>query len=362
MNKSKVKAAVIGCGNISKAHIRAIQANNHKVELYAVCDIIEEKAITTAQEYGAVKYYTDYRKMLEDENIDFVSICTPSGMHADMAADCAKAGKHVLCEKPIDIIHEKLDKIVESFENNNLKFGGVFQYRTYPGLLKAKQMLDNGELGKVYIGDGYCKIYRSAEYYKSAGWRGTWALDGGGCLMNQGIHTLDVLCWLMGGVVSAEAKTFTLARDIEVEDTAFAFLKFKNDGYGTFLGTTLAYPGTGVKVEILCEKGKIVFTDPKTYLYKTDEKGNEIEICLDLIEVDKTAEASETKSSEKTNTANDPAALTSTGHAFLVSNLADAIVEDKETFVSAKEGRHAVDVILAIYESSKTGKEVFIKE
>ena len=358
MDKGKLKAAILGCGNISVAHYNAIKANSHKVELYAVCDIIEEKAIAAAEKYGAAKYYTDYKEMLKDENIDFVSICTPSGMHGEMAVDCAKAGKHVLCEKPIDVTHEKLDKIVEAFENTNLKFGGVFQYRTYPGILKAKRMLENGELGNVYIGDGYCKIYRSPEYYKSADWRGTWKLDGGGCLMNQGIHTLDILCWLMGGVVSTQAKTFTLAREIEVEDTAFAFLKFKNGGYGTFTGTTLAHPGTGVKVEIICEKGKIVFQDPNTYLYQVDENGKEVEICLDTIE---TEERNSEENKEVINTAKYPAALSLTGHTFLVSNLVNAILENKQTHVGPEEARHTVDVILAIYESSRTGKEIFIK-
>ncbi|HHV95687.1 MAG TPA: Gfo/Idh/MocA family oxidoreductase [Clostridiaceae bacterium] len=358
MEKGKLKAAILGCGVISSAHYKAIKANSNKVELYAVCDIIEEKAIEAAQKYGAVKYYTDYKEMLKDENIDFVSICTPSGLHGEMAVECAKAGKHVLCEKPIDVTYEKLDMIVEAFENTNLKFGGVFQYRTYPGLLRAKRMLENGELGKVYIGDGYCKVYRSPEYYRSAGWRGTWKLDGGGCLMNQGIHTLDILCWLMGGAVSAQAKTFTLDREIEVEDTAFAILKFKNGGYGTFTGTTLAYPGIGVKVEIICEKGRIVFEGSNTYLYKVDDSGKEVKICLDTIE---TEDLNKMQNKEIENTANDPAALSSTGHTFLVSNLADAILENKETHVGLREARHAVDVILAIYESSKTAKEVFVK-
>ncbi|HOJ11129.1 MAG TPA: Gfo/Idh/MocA family oxidoreductase [Clostridiales bacterium] len=349
MQKSKIKAAILGCGNISEAHARAIQVNSNKVELYAVCDIVEEKVVKLVEKYSAVKYYTDYKEMLADDNIELVSICTPSGMHSEMAVDCAKAGKHVLCEKPLDVTREKLDNMVQAFSNRELKFGTVFPYRTYPGLLTAKHILDSGELGRVYMGDGYCKVYRSAEYYKSAGWRGTWELDGGGCLMNQGIHTLDVLCWLMGGVSSAEAKTFTIARDIEVEDTAFAFLKFRNGSYGVFQGTTLSYPGTGVKVEIQCEKGKIVFTDPNTYLYKTDDNGKEIEICLDSIDDGNV---------EKGNTANDPSAIAITGHSWLMSDIVDAIIEDREPFVSVIEGRHAVDVILAIYESSRTGKEI----
>lgn len=220
MERRKLNVVVSGCGVIGHLHCKAINANQEWVNLYAVCDAFEERALEFKEKYKADKYYTDTKKMLEDKQIDLVCICTPSGMHVDMALNCAKAGKHVLCEKPIGITKEQLDQLTKAFTNTPLKFGTVFQYRTHRGLLRAKQMLDNGELGKILIGSGYCMIYRSAEYYKSAGWRGTWKQDGGGCLMNQAIHTLDVLSWLVGGVESVLGKICTLARDIEVEDTA----------------------------------------------------------------------------------------------------------------------------------------------
>jgi predicted dehydrogenase len=347
MAKEKLNVAVVGCGVISRAHCEAVNANDQLVSLYAVCDIVEEKALEAAKKYNAKKYYVDYMEMLKDENIDIVCIGTPSGNHADIALACAKAGKHVLCEKPIDITKEQLDRLEEAFSGDSPKFATVFQYRTYPGLLKAKQMLDSGELGRIHTANGYCKVYRSPEYYKSAGWRGTWKYDGGGCLMNQAIHTLDVLCWLMGGAESALAKTYTLARDIEVEDTAFAILTFKNGAPGVFHATTLAYPGVGVEVEIICEKGRIVFNSSGTVLYTSDEKGNTIETSLDK--------------TEKGGTENDPAAISNIGHAFLIKDLAEAIIYGRETHIPVKEGRHSVDVILAIYESSRKGGEVKVR-
>mgnify|MGYP000963225586 CR=1 FL=1 len=183
----KINAAVIGCGIISSAHLEAIKANEGKVELYAVCDIIKEKAQRCADQYGAKKVFTDYREMLSDDQIDLVCICTPSGMHSEMAVACAKAGKNVLCEKPLDITREKLDRMLRAFRETGMKLGSVLQYRTCKGLIKAKKLLDSNELGKILYANGHCKIYRSPEYYKSAGWRGTWDFDGGGCLMNQAI-------------------------------------------------------------------------------------------------------------------------------------------------------------------------------
>lgn len=346
--KNKIKAAIIGCGVISTAHAGAIKANSDKAELYAVCDIIEEKAQKLAKDYDVPNCFTDYRKMLEDENIDLVCICTPSGMHAEMAIECAKAGKHVLCEKPLDITKDKLDRMIEAFDRTDLKFGCVFQYRTYTGLVLAKKILDSGELGKILIANGYCKIYRSPEYYKSAGWRGTWELDGGGCLMNQAVHTLDVLSWLAGGVESTKAKVFTLARDIEVEDTAFALLKFQNKAYGVFEAATIYTPGIGVKVEIQCEHGRIEFDGSDAVLIKPDQNDGAVELCLN------------DEAAIKDGVANNPAALGLTGHTFLIADMADAILNGKQPYIPAIVGRHAVDVILSIYKSSRENKEIMI--
>jgi len=349
MSRKRINAAIIGCGNICSSHARAIVANSDKVNMYAFCDIIREKAQNMAHLYGAEKYFTDYNVMLLDNNIDLVCICTPSGMHSEMAVNCAYAGKHVLCEKPLDIKREKIDRMIDAFKYTGMKMGSVLQYRTYRGLLRAKEILESGELGPILVANGYCKIYRGPEYYKSAGWRGTLEMDGGGCLMNQAIHTLDILCWLSGGVESTKAEVYTLARDIEVEDTVFAFLKFRNNAYGVFHGTVLANPGIGVKVEIQCEKGRIEFTDPDTTLYRTDENNNIIKTCLDE------------QFKETSNTANNPAALANSGHSFLIADMADAIVNNRPPYITVDAGRYAVDVILSIYESSRENKTIKIQ-
>lgn len=345
---NKLKCAIIGCGVIASKHAAGI-INCEDAELYAVCDIIEDTAKKFAEKYGVEKYFIDYKDVVELKEIDMICMCLPSGLHADITVEFAKAGKHVLCEKPLDITTQKLDMMIKAFDDNKVKLGAIFQNRTYSGPKKAKELLEEGKLGKILIADGYMKLYRSPEYYKSAGWRGTIALDGGGCLMNQGVHGIDLLCWLAGEVESIVAKTYTKARDIEVEDSAFALVNFKNGASGIIEGSTISLPGLDERIEIQCEKGRIVYDTRITTLYQVDENGKIVETSLDTEDI------------EESNTANDPSAFPSTTHEFLVADMVRAIIEDRDPFITGAMARHAVDVILAIYESSRVGKEVFLK-
>lgn len=352
MKKKTMKAAIIGCGNIFNNHAKGYISSDG-VELYAICDILDEKLESAKKLINMpdIKCFSDYKEMIKLDEIDIVSVCVPSGLHAKIGIDCAKAGKHILVEKPLDINSQNMTNLISSCKDNNVKLAAVFQCRTSQGILKAKEMLDSGELGKVLIADAIDKEYRSPEYYKSAGWRGTWALDGGGCLMNQGVHTIDLLCWLSGGIKSVYARTMTLSRDIEVEDVAQALLTLKSGGVGTILGTTLCAPGIGERIDIQCEKGRITFEEGKstTFSYYEKENGENkvVEINLDE-EID------------EENTKDDPLALTPKKHTFLIGNFVEAINNNTDPFVTGEDARHAVDVILAIYESSKTKKEVFI--
>lgn len=339
MKNGKLQAAIIGCGVIGNLHAQAILANKDLVELYAVCDLIPERAGEYQQKYGAQKVFTDYMEMLRDPAIDMISICTPSGYHADHAAACAAYGKNILCEKPLDITLERIDRVIAAFAQTDRKAAAVFQYRTYEGIRKAKRMLENGELGRVLVSNAYYKQYRSPEYYKSAGWRGTWEIDGGGCTMNQGIHILDILCYLNDGVRSVMADTFTQAREIAVEDTSCAILTFRNGAVGTYQATTLANPPVEIKAELMCEKGRIVFENEKVYLYTEANPQGELL-------GGSTSAAADGK---------DPAKIGSEGHAYLIRNLANAILGREEVMIGLSEGRKAVEVILSMYESAKAG-------
>jgi UDP-N-acetyl-2-amino-2-deoxyglucuronate dehydrogenase len=337
-----INFGIIGCGVISTSHAKAIKAAKG-AKLLAVCDIIEEKAQKLAEEYEVPHYFKDYNKMLELEDLDVVCICTPSGMHSDHTVLAARAGKHVLCEKPLDITKEKMDIMIEECRKHNVKLGGVFQRRTGRNAQEIKAALERGELGKLVLGDAYLKYYRSQEYYDSAGWRGTWELDGGGALMNQGVHGIDLLQWFMGGAKKVFAKAGTLARKIEVEDTAVILLEFENGAFGVIEGTTSVYPAQSTRVEIHGELGTII-------LEETEVKKWELIGGKDR--------AADFAAEEHAGGASDPTAISSTGHQFLVEDMMEAIKLDRDPFIPGEEARKSVDLILAIYESSRTGKEI----
>ncbi len=341
----KIGFGIIGCGVIAPRHAEAIRKADG-AELIACCDIIDEKAEQFAKEEGAEFWYKDYKEMLKRDDIDSVCICTPSGMHGDMVIDCAEAGKHVMCEKPLDIKMEKLDSMVEACRKAGVKLGGIFQRRTYETSQRIKEAVENGELGKMILGDAYLKYYRSQEYYDKAEWRGTWELDGGGALMNQGVHGIDLLQWIMGDIESVYARNAALARDIEVEDTAVVNLKFKNGAFGVIEGTTSVYPAQPTTLHIHGDKGSIILEE------QTIKKFELIDKDVNL----------NTEGDEKAGGSSDPDDIASTGHIMQIQDLVEAINEDREPMVNGESARKAVEVILAIYESAQTGNEVKIDD
>lgn len=347
MKNGKLQAAILGCGNIGNNHAQAILNNPDLMEISAVCDKIPEKAELYQNKYHAKRVYTDMEDLLSDPTIDMVSICTPSGYHAEHAAACAAHGKNILCEKPLDITREKIQNMIECFQGSGLKAGAVFQYRTYPGIQRAKELIQSGSLGKVLVANACYQQYRSPEYYRSAGWRGTWEIDGGGSTMNQGIHIMDILCYLTGGAKSILAKAPTLSRAIEVEDVSCAVITFCSGAVGTYQATTLANPPLTIRADILCENGRICFCDPETILYTPEHPEG--------ISLGKGAPGFENSGQSSLDPGNG-------GHTFLIRNLAKAILGEDEVFIPLEEGCHAVDVILSLYQSSKSGREIQIPQ
>lgn len=344
---------IIGCGVIAPFHAKGIQ-NARGARLVAVADIISEKARQFAQEYsagengagehGAVAWYKDYQDLLKRDDIQVICICTPSGMHADMAVDAAQAGKHVLSEKPMAITLPQLDRMIAACRKAGVKLGTIFQRRTYESSRQVKQAIEQGKLGKLVLGDAYLKYYRTQEYYNSAGWRGTWELDGGGALMNQGVHGIDLIQWLMGDVESVYARSAALAHDIEVEDTAVAVLQYKNGAFGVIEGTTSVYPGLETRLEIHGEKGTIILEEQTITRWSF------------IGEEDPGPGAGAVE--EKAGGSADPAAIATAGHLRQIQDMVDAVRENREPLVNGEEGRKAVEIILAIYESARTRREV----
>lgn len=345
----KVRFGIIGCGMIAKSHADSIKLDK-RAELVAVCGgSNEEKARSFAKLYNVDKVYMDYREMLKSSDIDAVCVCTPSGLHGVISTESAKAGKHVLCEKPLEIKKAAMDEMIETVRKHNVKLGVVFPNRTRSGLIKAKEILDSGELGQMTIVECQYRGYRSPQYYKSGAWRGTWELDGGGCLMNQGIHAIDTMCWLAGDVEYVQAITTALLRDIEVEDTAVALLEFMNGAKGVIMGTTISnVPETGPEgdlIRIECEKGSILYADGKAVLHKRE--GDQV-IKIPLDEDDK----------ESVSSANDPSNIDLGSHYFIVEDFILSVLEDRDPYITGGSARKCVDLVLAIYESSRQKSRV----
>lgn len=338
----KVKWGIIGCGVISHCHGDALQIIDNG-ELVAVCDIIEERAVAVAEEYGAKKIYTDYHELLADDEIEVVSICTPSGMHGEMCKEAAKAGKHILCEKPMEITTEKLQDVIEEVEKYPVKMGCIFQRRCDNKFLAVKEAIDSGRFGKLVLADAYLKYYRDQAYYDSGEWRATWELDGGGALMNQGVHGIDLLLWFAGEAESVFARCATQVRDIEVEDTAIASIQFKNGAIGNIEGTTSVYPAQDTRIELHMEKGSIIVSDAGILQWSRldDESDVAPEIKEPVFAIK-----------------DDPTKLPTTSHIVPLSDMADAIINDRKPAITPREACKAVEMILAIYKSSNEHREI----
>ncbi|MCA1902179.1 MAG: Gfo/Idh/MocA family oxidoreductase [Candidatus Hydrogenedens sp.] len=344
----KVGFGIIGCGNIGPVHAAAIQAVPC-ARLVAVSDVVEKNALRLANQYNA-EPYTDYKKMLERKDIQAVCICVPSGLRAEIAENCAEAGKHILSEKPLEVTTKRIDRIIKSADKYNVLLGCIFQSRFAEGSRLIKQAIEQNRFGKLVLGDAYIKWFRSKEYYASASWRGTWKLDGGGALMNQGIHQIDLLLWFMGPVKRVFAQTQCIAHEgLEVEDLATATLEFKNGAYGVIEGSTAIWPGHPARVEVHGSEGSAVLEDGKLIFWKFSRRKP----------IDAKVEKSMSKESELGSGASDPlAALKIEGHRRQIEDFAQAILKGRKPAVDGREARHAVELIECIYKSARLGKYV----
>ncbi len=336
MSNDKIGWGIVGCGSIGPWHADAVKANSELAMLVQVCDVVEERAREMAEKYDC-SYVTSLDELVANDDIQAVSICTPSGLHAEHAIAAAEAGKHILCEKPLDITLERIDAMIEAAAANNVKLASVFQRRTWPNCIKIREAVQGGKLGKLVLGDCYQKYFRSHEYYASSDWRATWELDGGGALMNQGVHGIDQVLWVMGRAARVTGYCRRLVRNISVDDTSVAAVEFANGALGTLVTTTSVSPGEDCRMEIHGDCGSITM------------HGNTITQWAIEGEEEITAEATDE------GTAADPMAMDALGHTEHVRDLCEAIINDREPTIPGREARHAVEVIRAIYLSSRMG-------
>ncbi len=339
---------IIGCGNIAPIHAQSV-TEVENARLVAVSDVREETAQKLAAQYGG-EVYTDYHEMLKRGDLDAVSICVPSGMRLEIARDCAEAGKHILAEKPLEVSTERIDQLIAATEKAGVTLGCVFQHRLSEAACNIREAIKQNRFGKLVLGDAYVKWYRSQEYYDSGDWRGTWKLDGGGCLMNQGIHQIDLLLSFFGPVKSITAQTALVAHErLEVEDLATAMLTFESGAMGVVEGSTAIWPGHPARVEVHGAQGSAIIEDGALSFWQfQDERPEDKEIQEQMNAV-----------SEMGSGSADPiAALKHEGHLRQIRDFVQALQEGRAPAVEGREGRLAVEVIEAIYRSAKTGEPV----
>ena len=338
---------IIGCGMISAFHARAI-AEVRGAKLVGGFDAQPAAADKLAAEFGC-KAYRSLKDMLADPDIDVVTIGTPSGAHLEPALAAARAGKHVIVEKPLEITLRRCDKIIGECEKAGVVLSTVFPSRFHAASQKLKRALDQGRFGRLTLGDAIVKWYRTQAYYDSGAWRGTWRLDGGGALMNQAIHCVDLLAWLMGPVAEVNAQTALLAhKRIAVEDTAVAALRFANGALGVIQASTAVYPGYLKRIEINGSAGSAVLEEEDLVKWDFSKKTKADDAILRKMANRKSSGGG----------AADPAAIGHQGHARQFQDVVNAINKGTKPLIDGPEGRRAVEIILAIYKSAETGRAV----
>jgi len=338
---------IVGLGLIADFHAQAIEAmNNGKV--VACLSRSKEKADAFAHKSGCTGY-SSMEDFLAHPGLNIVTVCTPSGSHLESSLRIIDAGKHLIVEKPLEVTLDRCDRIIRAAQNKGIRLATVFPSRFHEVAGVIKKALAAGRFGRVVLGGAYVKWYRTQEYYDNGGWHGTKALDGGGALMNQSIHAIDMLLWLMGPVVSVQAYTGTLGHQrIEVEDAAVAALEFESGALGVIEGSTAAYPGFLKKIEICGTKGSMVLEEADLKSWSFAEEKEEDEIIRKKY-------ASRTDSG---GGAADPAAISFKPHQWQFEEFVASLDSGQPSMAADKEGRKAVEIILAIYKSANTGKRV----
>jgi UDP-N-acetyl-2-amino-2-deoxyglucuronate dehydrogenase len=309
--------AVVGLG-MGRHHCRSIKAARG-ADLVAICDIDAERREKAAQEYGC-RAYASVDELLQDPDVQVVNVAVPTGLHAEVGVKVAQSGRHVICEKPLDVNLEKADSLIAACKDHGVKLASIFQRRLHPLSRKIKETIDSGRLGRLHYSDIHLYWYRTDGYYAGGnppGWRGTFALDGGGACMNQGIHSIDLIAWLSGGVKTVYAKTGTFTHSIEAEDAGTVLVTYRNGALGNITCTTAAYPGLT----------------------------NDLHIC-----------------GSAGSGASDPMAVGFDGHTVHVEDMVGAIREGREPIIAGTDARHAVEICAAIQQSAASGQELTLSE
>jgi UDP-N-acetyl-2-amino-2-deoxyglucuronate dehydrogenase len=333
-----VRIGILGAGNISETHARAAAAIDN-VEIVAVHGANAQRVERLATTYHA-QPFTDLEAFLAHQAMDLVAIGSPSGLHAEQGIRAASRGLHVLTEKPIDVSTRKADALIEACDNASIKLGVFFQDRAQPDIVRLHDAVHRGRIGHPLVVSARVKWYRPPEYYSQSRWRGTWTLDGGGALMNQGIHTVDLLQWIFGPVSRVSARTKTSLHRIEVEDTAVALLEFANGAVGTIEATTAAYPGYKRRVEFTGTEGTLILEHDRLIAADLKQPADDL-LAGDAV--------------DQNLSASSPVVSDVRGHQRILEDFIHAIQSGREPTCSGREGRRSVVLVEAIYKAQRTG-------
>jgi len=343
---AKVGFGIIGAGMIASLHAKAIGelSNAHLIGIY---DSNFEAAKKRAAEFQC-NAYESFDEFLADEAIQAVTIAVPSGMHGLVAIPAAKAGKHILCEKPLEITLEKVDAVIQACDENHVLLSPVFQTRFARPVQMVKEAMQAGRFGRMVLASAQMRWFRDTAYYSGSSWRGTWMLDGGGALMNQAIHMMDLLIYINGAPDEVFAFSGTLTHSIEVEDNLCATVKYRNGSFGTIEVSTSCAPGFPRRLEFSGSTGTVAFEEDKItrWEFAAPVPGDD----SIMNELSGTANAAGGRA---------PMNISTNGHARQIEDLADAILHGRKPFLDGREGRRAIEFICGIYESARTGKPFY---
>jgi len=342
-----MKFAVVGAGVIGETHARLITSLPDEAELVAVVDVEADRAAAMSSKYGG-EPMTELEKACARPDIDAVSICLPSGLHADAAITALEAGKHVVVEKPIDVTLAAADQLIDVEQRTGLTVAVISQRRFQHAPAFVHQAVAEGRLGRLTAGIAESAFWRSQEYYDSGGWRGTAALDGGGALMNQGIHVVDLLLWMLGEPVEVQAYSDLLAHErIDVEDTVAATVRFRSGAIGSIVATTAAYPGRPVRLSVYGDRGSAVIEQDDLVAFDTadGEPANQARGAQPVADEEPVAEASVSRS-------------VADAHREQYLDFIAAVRDGRPPSIGTQDARRALEVVLGIYESARTGSPV----
>jgi len=338
-----VHVGLIGGGNISETHARAA-SGIPGVAVAAVFGTNREKVARLSAQHGATAY-SDLEKFLAHRPMDLVAIGSPSGLHAEQGIAAARRGLHVLTEKPLDINTARADALIAAAAEAGVKVGVFFQDRFKADLMRVKDWVETGILGKMILADARVKWFRPASYYSDSRWRGSLRLDGGGALINQAIHTVDLLLWLCGEVLAVQAVRRTALHKIEAEDTLVATLEFKSGAIGSLQAATSVFPGYPRRVELTGTEGTVIIEHDRL-------------LAADLREPPRDLRAT---GDDQNASATSPTVSDVRGHQAVLEDFVRAITTNTAPCCSGAEGRRSVALVEAIYQACATGKRVELK-